>query len=946
MSETLSQSRYLEGSTNWQLCVLCQKDLSGKETLILHPRSNTYGHLLQTIGERARFQDDEYVKMNGRLKGQTKETLMANHAVWHRSCYSNSTNNDQIQRAKKRHQANLLVENYLEENGGQKRIRTDMDEPSVSGSTTPFTRSAAVPLDKKLCFFCQKNIEEYLYAVRTENIGRALRDAVEISHDPVLRTRLNTSISPSDAHAIDVRYHKSCWTKHVFHVLRAKWNKGKVERGHPMQISSLIELTNLIDLQTQNKAYLSIQDIETTYINMLGGTDNLDVHFPAYSRKWLKDMILLELPHLTFVRQKDRRKPYILYSPDACKEDIFHSVLNADGVDDMNIIYKAAKLLRRSIEDFHKNDMPSDSIQVTSSKDDVPPEVYTMIRWVMVGPVEDLETENRTNIIDRGVLTLSQNLMYGFKSRRQVNYKSNTNSSKFRPQQSRENPQTLGLALTLHHETRNKKLIQSLSGMGYCVSYSRVMHLETALANAVLENTKKFQGLYVPPFLKKGSFVFFAADNTDFAEDSADGKRTTHGTVIAVYQKANSLGEPIAQPMNLTDAKSLSVNPFHVPMIHCIKPQLKLTKRMERFTPNKDGISLSYQLTQLGWVLSTAIARKRESEFSCIPGWAAYNSLLSFPQPLTQVGVLPLLPELAYEWSTLMTVISQTTKLKNLAVGTNHPTVISFDMALYEKVIQLLDSRPELKRSVVPRLGELHTVMAALRALGASIENSGIDDAWIEAELYGPATIRQILKCSHYKRTIRAHIYSYIALYELALELFFEEHPHLESICSEATQEIEKVFSKAGNNTKAEHVKEVNMNFLQVISTADVVNKFKIWEIQHSNNAMFRSLMNYLHRVETILYFVAASRNANFELHLEAGEALSKLFFSMDRIKYKRLWPRYISDMHDLRKNHPATYRELQEGNISVTKSNIPEIVLLVSLYQLVLIMHVNRRTS
>ena len=56
-------------------------------------------------------------------------------------------------------------------------------------------------------------------------------------------------------------------------------------------------------------------------------------------------------------------------------------------------------------------------------------------------------------------------------------------------------------------------------------------------------------------------------------------------------------------------------------------------------------------------------------------------------------------------------------------------TIITFDLALYEKVVQLLDSRPDLKSKVVPRLGELHVVMAALRAIGVSMENSGIYDA-------------------------------------------------------------------------------------------------------------------------------------------------------------------------------------------------------------------------
>lgn len=128
---------------------------------------------------------------------------------------------------------------------------------------------------------------------------------------------------------------------------------------------------------------------------------------------------------------------------------------------------------------------------------------------------------------------------------------------------------------------------------------------------------------------------------------------------------------------------------------------------------------------------------------------------------MTQVGAFP---DLAHEWSTLLTVTMQASQLRKLGVGEDHPTVISFDMALYEKVVQLLDARPELKRPVVPRLGELQFAMAALRALGASMENSRIDDSWIEADVYGSATTRQIVKCTHYKRALRAHTYSYVAL--------------------------------------------------------------------------------------------------------------------------------------------------------------------------------------
>ena len=164
-------------------------------------------------------------------------------------------------------------------------------------------------------------------------------------------------------------------------------------------------------------------------------------------------------------------------------------------------------------------------------------------------------------------------------------------------------------------------------------------------------------------------------------------------------------------------------------MLPCSK--LKHTKLLyankerttEEFSINKIGVEKSYQLTHLGWVVATIISRMgNEGELNKIPGWAGYNSLLSRSQPVTQVSALPLLPEVAHNWSTLMTVMMQAIKLKELAVGNNYPTVISFDLALYEKVVQLLHSRPHLQGRFVPRMGELHVVMAGLRALGTSIE--------------------------------------------------------------------------------------------------------------------------------------------------------------------------------------------------------------------------------
>jgi len=100
--------------------------------------------------------------------------------------------------------------------------------------------------------------------------------------------------------------------------------------------------------------------------------------------------------------------------------------------------------------------------------------------------------------------------------------------------------------------------------------------------------------------------------------------------------------------------------------------------------------------------------------------------------------------------------------------------------------------------------------MAALRALGISMENSGIDDAWIEADVYGSVTTRQILKCTHYKRSLRAHTYTYVALYEMLLEEFFSDNPQLKQVCLIATEGVEAACSAGNKHTKGESVKQAN----------------------------------------------------------------------------------------------------------------------------------------
>ena len=120
-----------------------------------------------------------------------------------------------------------------------------------------------------------------------------------------------------------------------------------------------------------------------------------------------------------------------------------------------------------------------------------------------------------------------------------------------------------------------------------------------------------------------------------------------------------------------------------------------------------------------------------------IPTWTAYNSLLTSTKPLTDVNALPLILAPAHEWQTLITVLKQTQQIKCMVMGYNRKTTITLDVALFERAKQFEMSRDDFKDKQVLRLGEMHTAMAALRAAGNAIEDTGLEEACFEADING-----------------------------------------------------------------------------------------------------------------------------------------------------------------------------------------------------------------
>ena len=89
---------------------------------------------------------------------------------------------------------------------------------------------------------------------------------------------------------------------------------------------------------------------------MLRGKTVIEHDKPEFNRKWLKESIMSSLPQIALGNNKDNVS--ILYSPEACKDDIVISAMQDHKENEVSIddLYKSAGYVRKNIERFKKDD--------------------------------------------------------------------------------------------------------------------------------------------------------------------------------------------------------------------------------------------------------------------------------------------------------------------------------------------------------------------------------------------------------------------------------------------------------------------------------------------------------------------------------------------------------------------------------------------------------------
>ena len=123
------------------------------------------------------------------------QELEDGRASWHRSCYKDAVHAGMLRRARERYERQL-------EGPNESRRKS---RPDASVGIPQLTRSKTSPYNKNVCSFYDgpPGYRKNLHNISTFSAGESLRTAIGMSGNDKLSVKLNTSISPEDAHSID-----------------------------------------------------------------------------------------------------------------------------------------------------------------------------------------------------------------------------------------------------------------------------------------------------------------------------------------------------------------------------------------------------------------------------------------------------------------------------------------------------------------------------------------------------------------------------------------------------------------------------------------------------------------------------------------------------------------------------------------------------------------------
>lgn len=551
-------------------------------------------------------------------------------------------------------------------------------------------------------------------------------------------------------------------------------------------------------------------------------------------------------------------------------------------------LLKVTRIIRRDILDMKSkfNGTFNNSCQQES----VPESLKTLIGMILGGPGNKTRSSDMTEA--QTTQSISQLMLFNATKRSR---QSGATGASYHHSRDREPPLPIYLGLMTHAETRKRTLVDKLYNLGLSISYDRVVELSTDVGNSVCARFES-EGVICPPKLLEGVFTTAAVDNIDHNPSSVTAQGAFHGTGISLFQLSTSdaPGEERGmvsienQPWKKKRLARLPDSYTAVRPVILPKKEPDVPPLQGSFVSICPGMKETFTL-EYKWLQHVRDELNREISQNILQiSWAAFHANQLLPNrenQLSRSSLLPLFQEEAASAAMICHAIDVITKAVNF-LNQGQVPVLACDQPLYAIAKKIQWNFPTVygEKKLLVMFGGFHTELAALKALGSWIEDSGWTSVLVPADVTTPGTADSFLKTSRVSRTRHAH---------------------------QVTAAVYILMDKAYKT------------YREGVDEGEEPKSFSDWRKQAElESPQFHYWSLTLHFQLTILIFVLSLREGNFQLYKDACKSLAPWFFALDRTHYARWLPVHIRDMGCLEREIPAIAAEFRNGNFVVNKTN------------------------
>ena len=300
-------------------------------------------------------------------------------------------------------------------------------------------------------------------------------------------------------------------------------------------------------------------------------------------------------------------------------------------------------------------------------------------------------------------------------------------------------PLQVGLSVTLEHKYGHRDLVDMISKLGFCSSYTE--------ANKYRGNAAAEQSVDLPEEVAT-SFIQYQADNVDHASRTLDGNGTIHvmGQMVTFTPALQSIRRIPRRRVDMEVIKQLG----QVNLVEQRNPKTVLSEIMYTNVEVFQRDILNDNL-DLMWTVAFHLQKPQ-------PMWSGYMQLLHHNIPRSGKSSDIFLPMIDLSPSDPTCVRSTLEYIVDHAKRYNTTPVITFDQQLWWIAFMIIESQPKESplRQIVLILGGFHTQNSFLCSIGSLMAGSGLKE--VMSQVYAEGSVEHMLSGKAVARAIRAHL--------------------------------------------------------------------------------------------------------------------------------------------------------------------------------------------